>query len=52
MHLNWAAHSHQEFQGIPPGGAEPYFLLLSQEDKRKLLSQDAKKLTLGPAPTA
>ena len=30
----------------PPGGeAEPYFLLRSQEDKRRLFSQDAKELT-------
>ena len=27
------------------GGAEPYFLLHSQEDKRRLFSQDAKELT-------
>ena len=29
----------------PGGGAEPYFLLRSQEDKRRLFSQDAKELT-------
>ena len=34
-------------RNTPPGGgmAEPYFLLRSQEDKRRLFSQDAKELT-------
>ena len=45
---NRAAHPNQEFPGIPPrggGGAASYFLLRSQEDKRRLFSQDAKELT-------
>ena len=36
-------------QEYPPGGggggAKPYFLLRSQENKRRLFSQDAKELT-------
>ena len=32
-------------RNTPPGGAEPYFLLRSQEDKRRLFCQDAKELT-------
>ena len=32
-------------RGWGGGWAEPYFLLRSQEDKRRLFSQDAKELT-------